>query len=253
MAGACGSGHLGGSLSVMDILVALYFHQINDESVLTDYEVRDRVIFSKAHCCEALYAVLGEKGYFDKSLFKTFGEWGSPLQGHSEHRATLGVEYSGGSLGQGLSYAVGVALAGKLRKQDYNVYCIIGDGECHEGQIWEAVMSAAQYKLDNLVVIVDSNKHSSEPDPISEVMNISPLSSKWYAFNWDMIEVMDGNNIDELLYAFKVMNKRYGMPKCIIAHTTKGKGVGSWEDGCQHLMYGETLKSGIMEWRSKHG
>lgn len=242
MAEACGSGHLGGSFSVMDILVALYYYHSNNN---------DSIIFSKAHCCEALYAVLGELEYFDKDLFKTFGEWGSPLQGHAT-KSTIGVEYSGGSLGQGLSYAVGKALAGKMRGDSRKVYCIIGDGECHEGQVWEAALVAAQYKLDNLVVIVDYNRRSSECESISEVVGVAPLSNKWKSFNWVTHIIMDGNDMDEIVYTLDKASTITGLPNCIIAHTVKGKGVWYWEDGGYHLMYGDVLKRGIKEWREAH-
>mgnify|MGYP001592825076 CR=1 FL=1 len=250
MAESCGSGHLGGSFSVMDALVALYFQAAKNDPKNPGWEDRDRIILSKAHCCEALYAVLGERGYFDKSLFKTFGEWGSVLQGHAEC-CTPGVEFSGGSLGQGLSFAVGKALAGKMQGKNYRIYCILGDGECNEGQVWEAAMSAAQYKLDNLIVIVDYNKHSSEPEPLSEVMDVAVLENKWLAFNWFVHTVIDGNDIDELLVSMQnCSNPSKGIPNCIIAHTTKGKGVPLWEEKSPHLVYGEMLRKGIEEWRT---
>jgi transketolase len=247
MAEACGSGHLGGSFSVMDVLVALYFDVANVDPSNPNWEDRDRIIFSKAHSCEALYAVLGERGYFGKELFKTFGEWGSPLQGHSERWATPGVEYSGGSLGQGLSYAVGVAYASKLRGRKNKVYCIIGDGECHEGQIWEAAMSAAQYKLDNLTVIMDYNGRSSEPELIEKVMDITPIGDKWYSLKWKVF-VMTGNNFNDIKRRLPTTSFNHE-PSFVISYSIKGKGVPSWEQGGYHLMYGDVLKSGIEEWR----
>ena len=247
MAEACGSGHLGGSFSIMDALVALYFDVAKNDPSNPNWEDRDRIILSKAHSCEALYAVLGERGYFSKELFKTFGEWGSPLQGHSEKWATPGVEYSGGSLGQGLSYAVGVAYALKMKGCKSRVYCIIGDGECHEGQIWEAAMSASQYKLDNLTVILDLNDRSSEPEPLEDVMDIDPISKKWTAFRWTVF-IQDGKNIDWVLRELaKVASCK--SPSLIISCSVKGEGVFSWEKGGYHLMYGDVLKSGAEEWR----
>lgn len=236
---------------MMEVLVALYFHFAKNDSNNPNWDERDRIILSKAHCCEALYAVLGERGYFSKELFKTFGEWGSPLQGHAEHWATKGVEYSGGSLGQGLSFAVGVALAGKKKKKNYKVYCILGDGECHEGQVWEAAMSAAQYKLNNLIAIVDYNKHSSEPLPISEIMEVAPLDKKWQSFNWATYVVQDGNNMREVLNSFSraLESLSCGVPVCIISQTVKGKGVPLWEKESPHLVYGEMLSKGMEEGR----
>ena len=252
MAESCGSGHLGGSFSVMDALVALYFQVAKNDPKNPKWDERDRIILSKAHCCEALYAVLGERGYFNKGHFIFFGEWGNILQGHAEC-CTPGVEFSGGSLGQGLSFAVGKALAGKRQNKNYKVYCILGDGECNEGQVWEAAMSAAQYKLDNLIVIVDYNKYSSEPEPLSEVMDVSVLERKWSSFNWFTQTVIDGNDMDNLVYVLTDIPELRGIPKCIIIHTTKGKGVPLWEKESPHLVYGDMLRKGIEEWRSIHG
>lgn len=236
---------------MMEILVALYFHFARNDPEDPGWDERDRIILSKAHCCEGLYAVLGERGYFNKGLFRTFGEWGSPLQGHAEHWATKGVEYSGGSLGQGLSFSVGVALAGKRLRKNYRVYCILGDGECHEGQVWEAAMSAAQYKLDNLIAIVDYNKRSSDPRPISEIMDVHPLERKWQSFNWVTSVIDEGNNMRRVVETFSeaLKSKTHGSPICIISHTIKGKGVPLWERESPHLVHGEMLARGLKEGR----
>jgi len=235
---------------MMEVLVALYFHFAKNDQNRPEWDERDRIILSKAHCCEALYAVLGERGYFSKELFKTFGEWGSPLQGHSEHWALKCIEYSGGSLGQGLSFAVGVALAGKRAKKNYNVYCILGDGECHEGQIWEAAMSASHYKLDNLIAIVDYNKHSSDPSPISNIIEVEPLKEKWESFNWRIFFVGNGNNMKAIVEAFSIaLSSSAPLPRCLILNTVKGKGVPLWERESPHLVYGEMLARGLKEGR----
>lgn len=235
---------------MMEVLVALYFWIAKNDPKNPEWDGRDRIILSKAHCCEALYAVLGERGYFSKELFKTYGEWGSPLQGHAEHWATRGVEYSGGSLGQGLSFAVGVALAGKRARKDYRVYCILGDGECHEGQIWEAAMAASQYKLNNLFAIVDYNKHSADSQPISEVMGVAPLKGKWQAFNWQVLEISNGNDMGEVVRTLRrALSARGTSPVCMVSHTTKGRGVPLWERESPHVVYGEVLAKGVEEGR----
>jgi transketolase len=231
MAEACGSGHLGGSFSIMDVLVALEFRVMKECDVL---------IYSKAHCCEALYAVLAEKrGVSDKINWKDFGEWGSPFQCHSEHWACSWIEYSGGSLGQGLSYACGVALGKKLKGDKGRVYCILGDGECQEGQIWEAVLFKQQYELDNLIVIIDWNGHTGDCKNIDDVMNIDLLLR-----NEDITQIiLDGHCMEDVVTVLE----HY---EFIVFKTVKGKGVTTWEKSCSHLQFGKELEEGIKEWRN---
>jgi transketolase len=205
------------------------------------WEKRDRLIVSKAHCCETVYAALGEMGYFPKQEFCSYGKLGATLQAHTE-RVVPGVEYSGGSLGQGLSFAVGEALAARIgapKDQSgrpiphYRVFCILGDGECDEGQVWEAAMAAAHYKIDKLTAFVDHNKFQSS-GTVSERMGLEPLAEKWRAFGWDVVEI-DGHNFTEILGALDGADKILGKPQVIIAHTLKCKGVPSFE--CKNLHF----------------
>jgi transketolase len=255
-----GVGHNGGSMSVIDILVALYFQVARVNPNEPEWPRRDRIILSKSHACEGLYAVLGEAGFFPKEVFRTYGNFGSPLQGHAEAWAVPGVEYSGGQLGQGLSFGIGLALADALNqsrnskqlvvsRRSFNVYCVLGDGECHEGQVWEAAMSASHYKLENIVTIVDYNKYSTV-GPTNSVLRLEPLADKWRAFGWDVTEV-DGHDFGELMDGFEFAETSVGdgKPKCIIAHTIKGKGVPSWEENHSHNAAGDVLIRGIEEGR----
>jgi len=255
-----GVGHNGGSMSVIDILVALYFDIAKVNPKDPNWPDRDRIILSKSHGCEGLYAVLGEAGFFPKEMFKTYGTYGSPLQGHAEAWAVPGVEYSGGSLGQGLSFGIGVALGDALKRgadlkgapvttPRFYVYCIMGDGECHEGQVWEAAMSAAHYKLDNLVAVIDYNKFCTV-GPTNEVLGLEPFADKWRAFGWDVIEVK-GHDFDELIDGFNLTKSLAGngKPKCVIAHTVKGSGVPLWEETHSHNAAGDVLMKGIEQGR----
>jgi len=222
MVGAAGSGHPGGSLSSSDIVAALYFGgilRVDPRNPL--WSDRDRFVLSKGHAAPVLYAALAEKGFFPVDVLLTLRKMGSPLQGHPDCKKVAGVEVSTGSLGQGLSLAVGMALAGRLDKKDYKVWALLGDGECQEGQVWEAAMSAAHYKLDNLRVIVDHN-HLQIDGPVEKVMSVEPIAEKFSAFGWETVSV-DGHSVRELLEAFR--RPSAGKPLAIIAETVKGKGV----------------------------
>ena len=240
-------GHSGGSLSILETLVALYYRIAKTDAKNPKWEDRDRIILSKAHACEAMYAVLGEKGFFPKEKFKEFLHFNSMLQGHTEI-CTPGVEYSGGSLGQGISFACGLAYSAKLKKKNYKVFCIIGDGESHEGEVWEAAMFGSHYKLDNLYVVVDYN-HYCTLGNVDEIMNLKPLEDKWKSFGWETIFEEDGNNIEHMINNFKKLESIDGKPKCIIANTQKNKGVPSWEKEHIHHVAGEKLFDGVKEGR----
>ncbi len=249
------SGWIGGSFSQADIVTALVFHHMKHDPKNPQWADRDRLIVSKAHCCETVYAALGEAGYFSKKEFANYGQFGALLQAHTE-RIVPGIEYSGGSLGQGLSFALGEALAARIGAPKdksgkpvprFRVFCIIGDGESNEGQVWEAIMAAAHYKVDNLVAIVDHNKFQSGAT-VAERINLMPLSEKWRVFGWDTTEI-DGHNFNEILGALENAAKVKGRPSAIIAHTTKCKGVPSFEHKNLHFcalsdeMYAEAIKA----------
>lgn len=222
------SGHPGGSLSIADILTVLYFEEMNIKVEEPKWEDRDRFVLSKGHAAPGLYAVLAEKGYFSKEELKSLRKYKSKLQGHPDMNKTLGVDMSTGSLGQGLSVANGMALSGKLDKKDYRVYTIIGDGEIQEGQVWEAVMSTAHYKLDNLVAFVDLNGLQIDGSN-EEVMNVKPVDMKFEAFGWNVL-VIDGHNLEEIKEALDKARSFKGKPTAIIAKTVKGKGVSFMEN-----------------------
>lgn len=222
-----GSGHPGGSLSSADIITLLYFHVLRLRPEEPDWQKRDRFVLAKGHAAPALYAALAERGFFSSDDLLTLRNMGSKLQGHPDMKLTPGVEASTGSLGQGLSVAVGMAAGAKLQNQDYGVYALLGDGEVQEGQVWEAAMAAAHYDLDNLVAVLDYNRLQID-GPVDEVMSPVPLADKWKAFNWEVLEC-DGHNISAL---HEVLQEAQGAeyPAMIIAHTTKGKGVSYMED-----------------------
>ena len=222
------SGHPGGALSCADILTVLYFNQMNIDPEKKDDLDRDRLVLSKGHASAALYAVLAERGYFSKDELKNFRKLGSFLQGHPDMKHIPGVDMTAGSLGQGLSVANGMAISSKLDERGFRVYCVVGDGEIEEGQIWEAAMASAHYKLDNLCLIVDNNNLQID-GKVSDVMNIYPLKEKFEAFGFEVFEV-DGNNIDELITVFDKAKTVKGKPTAIIAKTVKGKGVLFMED-----------------------
>jgi len=228
MTGKAGSGHPGGSLSSVEIITSLYFNLLRHNPKDPHWLDRDRFILSKGHAAPLLYAVLAECGYFPVEELLTLRQLGSNLQGHCDCTVTPGVEMTAGSLGQGLSFAVGVALAGRLDSQAYKVYVLLGDGECDEGQVWEAAMAAAHHKLDNLIAIVDNN--GLQIDGWNrDVMNLDPFNKKWQAFGWQVIEV-DGHDLTQLLNAFNQAKSVKGQPTVIIAHTVKGKGVSFMEN-----------------------
>ena len=222
-----GSGHPGGSLSELEILVSLYYRVLRHDPLNPSWPERDRFILSKGHACPGFYAVLAHRGYFPLEDLRGFRTLGSHLQGHA-HIGTPGVEMSSGSLGQGLSYGIGVALAGRIDGRDYRTYVLLGDGECDEGQVWEAAMAAAHYKVDTLTAIVDRNGIQNDRFT-SEVMELEPLADKWRAFGWHVIQV-DGHSFPALLRAFSRAQENMGKPTVIIARTVKGKGVSFMEN-----------------------
>lgn len=222
------SGHPGGSLSIADIITVLYFNEMNINPEKPKDENRDRLVLSKGHCAPALYSALANRGYFDVKELKTLRNIESRLQGHPDMKNIPGVDMTTGSLGQGLSAANGMAIAGKLDNKKYRVYCILGDGEIEEGQIWEAAMAANKYKLDNLCVIVDNNNLQID-GTIEEVMSSYPIDEKFKSFGFQIINI-DGNDIEEIIKAFEVARNVKGKPTCIIAKTIKGKGVSFMEN-----------------------
>ena len=222
------SGHPGGSLSAADIFTYLYFEEMNIDPKDPKKEDRDRFVLSKGHTAPGLYSALANRGYFPVEDLLTLRHTGSYLQGHPDMKHIPGVDMSSGSLGQGLSAACGMALAGKMKQQDYRVYALCGDGEIEEGQIWEAAMFAGFRKLDNLCVIVDNNNLQID-GPIDEVCSPYPIDKKFESFNFHVINI-DGNDFDEIKRAFDEARATKGMPTAIIAHTVKGKGVSYMEN-----------------------
>ena len=222
------SGHPGGSLSVADILTVLYFNELNIDENNSKWEDRDRFVLSKGHCSPALYSCLANRGFFPVEDLKTFRNIDSYLQGHPDMKKIPGVDMTTGSLGQGLSTAVGMAIAGKMDNKSYRVYSVLGDGEIEEGQIWEAAMSANKYHLDNLCVIVDNNNLQID-GTIEEVMSPYPIDEKFRSFGFEIIKI-DGHNMQEILDAFDVAKHVKGKTVCIIAKTVKGKGISFMEN-----------------------
>ena len=225
---AAKSGHPGGSLSAADIYTYLYFEEMNIDPKDPKKEDRDRFVLSKGHTAPGLYSALANRGYFPVEDLLTLRHTGSYLQGHPDMKHIPGVDMSSGSLGQGLSAACGMALAGKMKQQDYRVYALCGDGEIEEGQIWEAAMFAGFRKLDNLCVIVDNNNLQID-GPIDEVCSPYPIDKKFESFHFHVINI-DGNDFDEIKKAFDEARTTKGMPTAIIAHTVKGKGVSYMEN-----------------------
>ena len=224
------SGHPGGSLSATDILTALYFSEMNVDPANPKMEGRDRFVLSKGHAAPAIYATLAEKGYFSKDELMTLRKFGSRLQGHPDMKKLPGIEISTGSLGQGLSVANGMALNAKIFDENYRTYVVLGDGEIQEGQIWEAAMTAAHYKLDNLCAFLDSNNLQIDGN-VSEIMGVEPLDKKWEAFGWNVIKI-DGHDFEQILSALANARECKGKPTMIIAKTIKGKGVSFMENVC---------------------
>ena len=227
---AAKSGHPGGSLSSADIVTALYFDEMNIDPLNPKMEGRDRFVLSKGHAAPVLYAALAERGFISKDVLGTLRQYGSILQGHPDMKKVPGVEISTGSLGQGLSVANGMALSAKISKEDFRTYVLMGDGELQEGQIWEAAMTAAHYKLDNVCAFVDSNNLQIDGN-VDEVMGVEPLDKKWEAFGWNVLKI-DGHDMQEILGALAAAKECKGKPTVILATTTKGKGVSFMENVC---------------------
>lgn len=223
-----GSGHPGGSLSCVEMLVALYFSVLRIDPENPRLIGRDRFVLSKGHAAPAYYAVLGERGFFPKAEFRTLRQLHSILQGHPDAKRTPGVDASTGSLGHGVSIATGMAMAAKAQKSGVRVYTLLGDGELQEGMVWEALMAAAHYHLDNLTVLIDNNGLQIDGSN-EEVMSLGSLKAKMEAFGFFVLEVSDGNDIRKVLDALNVPAPQ-GIPKCILAHTVKGKGVSFMEN-----------------------
>ena len=222
------SGHPGGALSAADIITALYFKVMDIAPKEPSKTDRDRFILSKGHAAPILYAALARRGYFSIDELSTLRQIGSILQGHPDMKKTPGIDFSSGSLGQGLSVGCGMALGSRMKKLDNMIYILLGDGELNEGQNWEAAMAAAKFKLDNLVAIIDMN--GVQLDGFScDIMPIEPLTDKWKAFGWNILEI-DGHCMQEILQALNTVKEKNGMPSAIIAHTVKGKGVSFMEN-----------------------
>jgi len=224
---AAGSGHPGGTLSVMDILQTLFFAEMRHRPAEPHWPERDRLVLSKGHAVPALYTVLAHAGYFSRDMLPSLRRLGSPLQGHPANFLFPGIEASTGSLGQGLSVALGMALGARLDGGKSRVYAIIGDGESEEGQIWEAAMAAPKYALDNLCVVLDHNKGQIDGF-VRDVMDIEPIAEKWRAFNWNVLAI-DGHDYGEIGAAFDKARATKGKPTLIVAETVKGKGVSFME------------------------
>ena len=223
------AGHPGGSLSAADIFTYLYFEEMNIDPKNPKKPDRDRFVLSKGHTAPGLYSALAQRGYFPVEDLKTLRHLGSYLQGHPDMKHIPGVDMSSGSLGQGISAAVGMALSAKLTNDAYRVYTLLGDGEIQEGQVWEAAMFAGFRRLDNLVVIVDNNGLQID-GPVDQVCSPYPINEKFKAFNFHVIDLKDGNDMDQIADAFKEARNTKGMPTAIIAHTVKGKGVSFMEN-----------------------
>ena len=229
------SGHPGGSLSAIDMLVGLYYHKLKIDPKNPMWQDRDRFVLSKGHCSPAIYAVLADKGYFPKSELDGYRKINRMLQGHPE-LSTPGIDFAGGALGQGICFAVGIALACRLDKRNCNVYAMIGDGESQEGAVWESSMAAAFYKLDNLIVVLDKNQ-VQQTGKVKEIMDIGNAALKWKAFGWNVIE-MNGHDMSQIVKALdkaeKMKNKK---PTIIVSNTVKGKGVSFME--LNHKFHGK--------------
>jgi transketolase len=224
-----GSGHIGGSFSAAEIMTVLFFHEMNINPEINKWEDRDRFILSKGHCCPILYSALCRRGYFEEDKLLTLRQLHSPLQGHPDMRKLPALDMSSGSLGNGLSLGLGMALATRALHKDYRVFVLMGDGEQQEGAIWEAAMAAKQMKVGNLIGIVDYNKIQLTGHT-ADVIDVTPLADKWRAFGWNVVEI-NGNDISAVLDAFeKIRSFNNNLPSVIIADTVKGKGVSFMED-----------------------
>lgn len=222
------SGHPGGSLSIADIIAVLYFNVLNIDEKNPKWEGRDRFVLSKGHCVAALYSALALRGYFELEKLESFRKLDTILQGHPDMTKVAGVDMSTGSFGQGVSSAVGIAIAGKIDNKDFRVYSILGDGEIEEGQVWEAAMSASKYKLDNLCVIVDNNNLQID-GTIDEVMSSYPIEEKFKSFGFEVITI-NGHDVKQILEAFEKAKTVKNKPTCIVAKTIKGKGISFMEN-----------------------
>lgn len=222
--GSLGVGHIGGCLSIADVLAVLYGKHMNVDPKNPKMEGRDRFVCSKGHAGPAVYSVLAEMGYFDKSELATLNQSGTNLPSHCDMNKTLGVDMTAGSLGQGLSCAVGIAIGSKLAKDNATIYCIVGDGESQEGQIWEAAMYAGSHGIDNLIAFTDYNKLQLD-GYVKDINDLASLSAKWRAFNWEVFDVVDGNDVEQIDQAITQAKAVIGKPKMIILNTIKGKGV----------------------------
>jgi transketolase len=225
MIAEAGSGHPGGTLSAADMIAALYFHKLRLRPEEPEWADRDRFVLSKGHCIPIVYAAMAKRGFFEESLLKTLRKLGSPLQGHPDRTRLPGIEASTGSLGQGLSVAVGMALAGKLDEASWRVYCMTGDGEVQAGQIWEAAMFAPRHGLDNLCAIMDANQ-VQQTAKVKEILDEDPIGDKWRSFGWHVLEI-DGHDMAQIVDALDEAETVRGRPTAVISHTVKGKGV-SW-------------------------
>jgi transketolase len=225
MISEAGSGHPGGTLSAADMVAALFFHTLRLRPAEPDWPDRDRFVLSKGHCIPIVYAAMARLGFFDPGMLKTLRKLGSPLQGHPDRTRLPGIEASTGSLGQGLSVAVGMALSGKLDAAPWRVYCMLGDGEVQAGQVWEAAMFAPRHSLTNLTAILDHNQ-VQQTGKVAEILDISPIAEKWSAFGWHVIDI-DGHDIGQIVDALDEAQGVHEQPVMIVSRTRKGKGV-SW-------------------------
>lgn len=228
MTSAAGSGHPGGSLSAVEAMTVLYFNVMNHRPTDTAWPDRDRFFLSKGHACPVVYSVMARSGYFPVEELVTLRKCGTRLQGHPSCKTLPGIEVSSGSLGQGLSIANGFALSAKINRKEYRSYCLLGDGELQEGQVWEAIMTAAHYKLDNVCAVVDYNGLQIDGD-VENVMGIAPLKQKWESFNWHVIEA-DGHDVAQMVAAYEEAKHTKGKPSVIIMKTIKGKGISFMEN-----------------------
>lgn len=228
MLAKAGSGHPGGSLSAADLLAVLYFHVLRHDPKNPSWEERDRFVLSKGHGCPVLYAALALAGYFPKEELATLRKLGSPLQGHPDKRRLPGLEASTGSLGQGLSIANGIALAGKLDKKPYWTFCLLSDGETQEGQTWEAAAFAGFHEFDHLIAIIDYNKFQLD-GAVKDIIDLEPYKAKWESFRWHVQEI-DGHNTPQIIEAIRLAKSVQAKPHLLIAHTVKGKGVSFMEN-----------------------
>jgi transketolase len=223
-----GFGHAGGSMSMTELLTVLYFNELRIKPENPAWEDRDRFVLSKGHSCPALYAVLAKRGYFDEKILPTLDTVDSILQCHPDMRICPGIDMTSGALGQGLSAAIGMALGARFKGKDFRVYCMLGDGEMMEGQVWEALMSASKFQLDNLIAILDYNKLALSGG-VNEVMPLEPLGAKLFSFGWKVLQV-NGHDIGQIIETLQEAKTVKGQPTVIIAHTVKGKGISFYEN-----------------------